>query len=289
MKYLLTFGGGLGDIILSYLMLESGYIKSLKEREPNCKIRAAIMSHNPNVVEFFAHTLAIDEIFYKPWDGNPFDFFRYSGDGCTPMEITGQSTNVCAPIARGLELNPTLGGLSYERPEIYMDEEEIEVARDILSGGKFIVLHPFAGAAHRNMERSFDLIKVIDALCDAGVRVVVVGGTSNRIEGSETTLVEELSYERDGLVNLVNKHSVRLHAYLTTRAHRFIGTMSCYSCAAIPFKVPCLVFADVHRSQAPKGFPWNGIMDLYNKNETKLYHFDQLPKDIFERIVRFAK
>ena len=290
--YLLIYGGGFGDVILSYLMLEAGYIKALKEREPNCKIRVAIMSHNPGAHKIFEHWLLVDEILFKEWDNNPAEFFRYASEGCTLIGSPG-SSQCCDSSRRWVqELCPVLKDFNYEQPPLYLSPEEQRIANDIISGGNFVAFHPFGGYQPRSWQGKVDIKTVIDNLCDAGIRVVLLGGSSDRIVGHTQRLIEQFEYERPGLVNLVNRHSIMLHSYICSKADRFIGAMSCFSCVAVAHKIPSLLIAlsqDESFMNLPVTEQWAGVTNLYRKNNFQIYYFEKVPNDINDKILAFCK
>ena len=291
--YLLTYGGGFGDVILSYLMLETGYIKALKEREPDCKIRVAIMSHNPASPFIFEYNLLIDEILYRDWDNNPKEFFKQVSEGCITIGSPGSSQCCDSSRCWTHELHATLKDLTYEQPLIYLTPEEQKIADDIIAGGSFVAFHPFGGHPPRSWQGKVDIKKVIDELCNAGVRVVLLGGSSDRIVVHKQKLIEQFDYERPGLVNLVNKHSMMLHSYVCSKAVKFVGTMSCYNCVAVAYKIPILFITQQEEDEffmnSPINKQWAGITNLLKKSKAQVYFFGKLPTDLIDRIVKFCK
>lgn len=298
--YLLTYGGGFGDVLLSYLILETGYIKALKEREPDCKIRVAIMSHNPVSRSIFEHHPLIDEILYEDWNENrKKEFFRQTSEGCVTIESPGLVENFglvpgsvqCCASTKSTELHLMLKDLTYEQPTIYLIPEEQKIADDIVSCGKFVAFHPFGGYLPRSWQGKVDIKKVIDDLCDVGVRVILLGGSSDRITDHKQRLIEEFDYERPGLVNLVNKHSMMLHSYVCSKADKFIGTMSCYNCVAVAYKIPILfltIQGDESHMCSPITDQWAGITNLLKKSRAQVYFFGKLPADLTDKIVTFC-
>src|ERR1035437_2284050 len=168
-NYFLSLGGGLGDVIIGYL-LGTGRLKALRVREPDCHIRFAIISVNPEVNIFFENCNLVDEIIYAPWNEDQLPFWSKAGEG-------------------RVQLSSIESELEYVQPEIFMDEAETIIANE-LKGEKYVAFHPFAGSPERDWQHKINLIEVIDKLCDSGIRVVLLGGSSKRIG---INLIEQLN------------------------------------------------------------------------------------------------
>jgi len=77
-KYATVIGGGLGDVILSYLTLHPTYLADLKRREPDSFVRVAAYTVNRNAVtEFLRFCPWIDELVVADWKGN---YDKYAAD-----------------------------------------------------------------------------------------------------------------------------------------------------------------------------------------------------------------
>jgi hypothetical protein len=261
--YVVRIVGGLGDTILRYLLPgDCGYVEGLRRREPRARIVCALMSTNPRAAEFVSPLF--DGVICGPWDGDERGFLaRWSA-------------------ARSIDRS--LG--AWRRPAIVLSPEERAVA-DELDG--CIALHPFAGTDNRDWSRRVDLMALVDRLCAAGLRVAVLGGSSSRREGrgavTEREIVERFDMERPGLTNLVNRASVRLQALVASRARRFVGSFSCYHCAAFAMDTPALVLAGIEfKSFFAQAHPVYGTMS--ERPQTQIHYFED--GDLASRILKFA-
>lgn len=268
MKFGIALKGGLGDLLLGYLMpgSESGYLAELKAAEPSAFVRCAIMSTASNGADFFSECPWFDEIIFADWDGE----WR----GFRDRALTGYSRIESAVR-------------TWRQPPIFLKADE--------TGFKapYVVLHPFAGTPNRDWRgKVIDIKRLIDALCDAGLQVVLLGGNSLRRQGRQapvsTALTEQFDYERSGLTNLINRASVRLQAYLTTRASCFIGTLSSYHCAALAVGIPAFVLTCADLA----GFV-STVHPVYGRmSERPHAHFaflQDLPHDVISQMVGFSR
>jgi ADP-heptose:LPS heptosyltransferase len=130
--------------------------------------------------------------------------------------------------------------------DVYLSGEEEELFQEI-SADPYIVLHPFAGEKKRIRIQPDAYKYLVDKLIDQyDMKVVVVGGTykrDRRLKNIPSTIVHEVfKYEREGLVNLVNKSSLRLPTKLTINAQAFAGAHSAFMCAAWERRIPTVAF-----------------------------------------------
>ncbi len=236
-RFYMSEGGGLGDLMDSYLgrVREWGYFQDVKEKHPDCKIRVVLCIHNEQSRDFLEANPYIDELIWKPYmhDGSPvYDAFR------------GDFVN----ISQALKLRQ----YTYNTPQIYLTEADKLIVDPIIAAGDYVFMHPFAGEHRRTWSSHYEIKNFIDALIDAGQKVVVVGGTYERTSYLDSKLGDDLNkgvieevldYEREGLFNLVGKCNARIAAYLTQKASRFIGTHSCYVLVAWRAGIPTLCVA----------------------------------------------
>lgn len=289
-KYILMYGGGFGDVLLNYLMLEAGYLESLKEKEPDCKIVVAIMSHNISSRSIFENHPLIDKIIYKECDNMYSKFFHEMSKDYTIIKAHGS-------LQYGFSIQTQreyilLDNLIYKQPSFYLTDKEKMTADNILSMKNFTVIHPFAGEESRSFKNKLDLRKIIDNLCNSGTTVVLLGGSSDRTIINSCRLTEEFDYERDKLVNLINKHSAALQSYICSNATNFIGTMSCFSCVAEACKIPSMVFGPLKNKHYLKPYvvgQLKHIFHLYMENSTEVHYYENLPLDINDQIKRFCE
>lgn len=227
MKVAISYRGGVGDLLLAHLREGSaaGRVQALRREHPGAFVRLAIMPTVADAVGLFAGAPEVDELVYRPWDGSGSAF-----EGAA-----------CAGFFRMPE------GLAWERPQIPLSPDEAEQAEALEAGEGFVVLHPFAGTDDRDWRGKLEAAAVARAIVAAGWRVVVLGGSTIRREGRgevrEVSRPELAAFEIPGVVNLVDRASLRLQAHLATRARRFVGAFSSFHCAALACGVPAYLVA----------------------------------------------
>lgn len=253
--------GGLGDVFVTYLHSghDAGYFKSLKEKYPNSKVKFFISSVNPSSGSFLTHNPHIDEIVFAEFSQDWYERIAAS--------VGDYRRFSCDELAE----------LTWERPELHLDEAETRMVEEIKSLGKYVVLHAFSGGLERSWQGRMDVPRVIDAICDQGYPVVAVGGSSMRLN-EYRSIKEHLPYKKDGFHNLLNQQTCRLHAYVTANAWRFIGSASCYSCIAAEYGVPSLLFADRH-SQWQLENDQGGVFSMLRAAKTPLHCWTDMPAD----------
>jgi len=213
-----TLGGGLGDVFYLYTKGENGwgYIKSLKEKYPQVRVNVMCATHNPQTVEFIKYNPYINDVKEYGWvlDGN---------------EIWNKYNNGAVKLNSNKEL---LSTLKFATPCMYLNKQDQITVNTVVTKGKFILIHPFAGEPHRIAMPASEYIPLIDCLIDEmGFNVAIVGASylrTNRILVESKP--EELNYERDGVFNLIDKANCRVVAALAKQQHHFIGCWSAYSC-----------------------------------------------------------
>ena len=231
--------GGLGDVARVYLKDERywGYLKYLKKRYPESKIKILSRCHTPQVEEFFKYNPYIDEFREFGWivDGNP---------------LVEKYKNGAIYIDKILKRHPKM---KWEQPVLHLGEEDKAVVENIAKNSYgIIVMHPFAIRQALDIE---EFHYMADNLIDKyGYTVVYLGGTHNRYHNlrleSKFTLgidiVEESDYERPGLYNLLNKSNCRVGYRLIELCDGFVGHCSCFNIAAwihskrsVVFSPPC--------------------------------------------------
>jgi len=231
-KIYLTLGGGLGDVIYDYMGGHRGWdkLESLKKAHPNIKIKVMASTHNPQTLELLKYNPYIDEVEEFGWqtDGKPL--FLKHANGYIDIQQIKQITST----------------LPSKTPKIYLGEEDKQILEQIVGRGSFVFVHPFAGLNDRIPFKPTDqFIKIIDAVIDNTKHNVFVIGANHVRANRENPIdiIEELNYEREGLFNLVNKPeaNIRLALGLVEKAHSFIGSWSCYSCAFWTLKKKTIV------------------------------------------------
>ena len=224
-------------------------------------------------VELFAHHGAQGVDFLA---GNP-----YVDEVCHTHGLPFNPYKIAAKRAGDYRLLTVADKLVWERPEIYLTAEEQHVANDILSGGPYVAFHPFAGDSDEEKRRfQIDPNAILKALDVAGIRVVVLGGPG-----------ESVSFSGPNVINMIGKYSVRLHVYLVAHSQKFIGSMSCYNCAALEYEIPSLIFAPPHH---PRDADTRRLVNEYTfdifammKKTATVMYWDDLPQEIGQAVVQW--
>lgn len=235
-KIYIQTGGGLGDIVRCYLKDEPywGILKSIKQQNKDTDILVVSSSHNPEVESFFKYNPYINKVKELGW------------------MVDGRE--LAKNTARGYALIDTIYSkisARYERPEIFLGPEDMDVYKKVKEAGEYIFVHPFAMRAAMPLE---DFVYMIDEIIDnSKYNIVVVGATHERTArkgatgpndpGGKLLIKEELEYERPGLFNLTNKANVRIAMRLCQEANGFLGHCSCYNIVAWIHGIKSFVFS----------------------------------------------
>jgi ADP-heptose:LPS heptosyltransferase len=122
---------------------------------------------------------------------------------------------------------------------------------DRLTVTDYVVIHPFAGRPDRATMPEEGYIPIIDRLIDKGLIVIVIGGGKD----------EMFTYAAKGLVNLVNKASVRVAVNLVLGCKGFIGSHSSMILPAWYKNVKTVCIVPPYHDG---GQPWNEFWDSNN-------------------------
>lgn len=268
MKYAIHYQGGIGDALLAFLRPggDAGYVANLKRGEPDAFVRCAVMTTTPEMSEIFCHVPQFDEVVYRPWDG---EGGRFRADAMRDHFAV-----------------PRDG--AWSQPEVPLTPAERLLADELESGGPFVALHPFAGTSNRSWEGSqVNPAAIVGAIAASGMRVLVLGGSSSRREGRGAVRVVErpelFDVEMPRAVSLVNRASIRLQAYLASRAARFVGTFSCFHCVALARGIPAFLVAPAElRPFFALEHPAYGRLDARSGSRIEYFGADTLEERIVE-------
>jgi len=223
-KLYISCGGGLGDLIRSYLKdnVDWGYLKPIKETWPNTRIRAIITCHNTAARDFLEYNPYIDEVLAFPYqiDGSPI--INKHSQGYVHIGKAGMKQAV-----------------KHQMPEVYIHPGDEPIYKEIVDRGNYIVINPFGGVPAKKCLPIEEWVLLVDKLIDVlGYNIIATGGSHHRIcfknDGGRTRVgtdevrepMEEIfEYEREGLTNLVGRH-VALATKLAMKANGFIGNYS---------------------------------------------------------------
>lgn len=266
-----VMSGGLGDIILSTLHpgCDLGYFKALKERGDMTKVDMwchhgeqgkTLLGLNP-YIDQCEHTKDL-----------PYNLYRHSAGRAGQFRLLTREEKATLP---------------WERPEIYLSPEEQTLADKILSPGPITTFHAFANPGAAREDRAFgnhiNLSSMIAALCEGGVRVVLLGGPGEAIA----------CRPHPNLINLIGRPTVRLQTYLVSKSQKFIGGMSCFNCAALEFGVPSIIFAPTDHT---RGGDTRRLINEYTfdifammRKTARVYYWDELPANLNQVVVDFGR
>ena len=223
-------GGGLGDMIKHYFWGNHGwrYLKPIKEKYPNTKIKLITTCCNPIGHSLFENIPYLDEIEPHPWV-----------DPNRPWEQLNKYIKDYNNLAKTKDLEIT----ESIPTEVYLNQKDKETLAEYTPDNKYIIMHPFAGDSIRMnlpVQEYFPLAKLL--INEFGYTVIVIGGQSQRVIGKiSRTINEQFPYESDGLINLINKVNLRVACALTLSASHFIGTNSAFYCVRLATKKPASI------------------------------------------------
>jgi hypothetical protein len=231
--------GGIGDLLIAMMRPGShlGYFPALRAR-----------GHSTMVVAH-ANTDAAAALF----EALPYvDYLKFRG----------MTRKIDTSEGRSFEALKRWNGLPWMQPAIALDDGEAASLR-ALTREPYVAVHITASLPHK-VPPEFE--KLLAGLREAGVRVVLLGVEpndmapavkGNRVRGFRSLVGGEI----------LVPPQLRLHVALAQGARKFIGTLSCFNCAAQLASVPSFVIVDrslkeptIYRMMAQNGAivePWN--------------------------------
>lgn len=213
MKLFTQTAGGIGDIILHMMKPGShlGYFPALKARGDSTMF--SVRANTDAAIQLLERLPYVDHIAFR-----------------------GRTLRIEGPP--GYEALRTWDGLPWQQPQLALDDEEQNILTYI-TREPYIAVHMAAsepGRAPANPE------KLLAGLAMTGRRVVLLGvetnddGPSvsgNRLEGIRSKLA--------GTPHILLPPKLRLQVMVAQRATKFIGTVSCFNCAAQLAHVPSFI------------------------------------------------
>lgn len=233
--------GGLGDVIQVYLSdpatpeewagfpnkFPSGdpthaiwfrRLEDFKKCWPDVAVKLIMASHNARSAELFEYHPCIQEVITRPYTTNVVVDGKY--DWLSDDEYWYNIHHMYGGAERYAKYKSS-------SPVIYMSAEERGIVREIVSRGKFVLMHPFAGLRSRAVLPYYRYNQLAKKLNREGYNVVVVGGSFRRnVDGDNSEVAESFRYSGNGIVSLVDRVSVRVSVALALEASGFIGTHS---------------------------------------------------------------
>lgn len=269
LKIFTPIAGALGDVLENYLDGELGYFRALKSAGAVTAVKLwAVNNQSPELFRFNPY---VDHVLTEPFAlaaGRTGGFRAWAAKSEPTFRLMTDAEHA----------------LPWERPQFFLSPPERQVAAEIEAAGPYVALHLFAGKPERRLDSiALHLIEHVSR----HARFVILGGDSTRTEYAPDHIREHSPVE-DGLnlFNLVNKHSVRLHAHLASKAARFIGSVSAYNSVAQSCGVPALIFGSPQnrRDMIAGGSVFKKMRD----NRTRIYYLDDLP-DVPRVVGEFLK
>ena len=270
MKFYIHTGGGLGDMVKHYFWGHLGwkYIESIKDKYPNSKIKLTTTCSNPIGSDIFKFNPYIDEKETYPWH--------------SPNVVWSGLKNKTIGYSNLAEINKTLENknLIARSPKvIYLGDTDKKDLVKFQPKEKYIVMHPFAGDTIRMslpIKEYFALAQ--QYINKLNCKVLIVGGNSQRVIGKTDRIIKEIfPFEDKGIINLVNKISIRTALRLTQEASCFLGTNSSFFCVRLSLNKPAIVFFN---KTARKKSIWKlpKTSDIYHvaTKENKCMHHKQV-------------
>ena len=208
--------GGIGDILLGMMKPGShlGYFPALKARGDSTMLE--VRANTDDAIQLFERLPYVDHVAFR---------------GKTLR--TGRPPNY--------QILKTWDGLPWQLPQLALDDSEQRILADI-AREPYIAVHMGAAQPNRvppNPER------LLAGLAKTGRRVVLVGVepgddtppiNGNRTAGLRSKLV--------GTDFIILPPKLRLHVAVTQRAAKFVGTASCFNCAAQLAHVPSFLLVN---------------------------------------------
>lgn len=270
-------GGGLGDVVRCYLKDEQfwGYLSWFKQHYTNSYIKILSTSHNLAVEEFFKYNPYISEFKEFGWDiqGRPI-VSTYKQDFILFQDVLSKYKDK-----------------KWAQPIYYLREQDnVEVNKIIQPNIQTIIIHPFAIRRALGIE---EFIYITDKLIDNfGYQVVFIGATNNRIYNKDIEptyskgidMIEECTYERPGLINLLNKSNIRIAYKLIELCNGFIGQCSCFNMAAWIHKKRTVTFSrhferDLMTHSKTYAWPiidrWPSCKNFFDDEDTPRQHSNE--------------
>lgn len=275
--YYATLMGGLGDILLVYLLQNnpSGYFKSFKEKYGDCKLKVLIISTNHHAKDILEANPYVDEVIYFPFISNYAEVSRQTAEEHKLIGIGHVTPN-----------------LTWERPDFHLNPEDQQRYNEIIALPNLVCLHPFAGGdisswcAQKGREH---VEKVVKYIVDQGFNVAILGGNFVKKENQYTfDMNENWNFNNPGIINLVNQCSIKIQCKLAANAKYFVGNGSCYSCVAAAMKKPSLLFLPEHLIQYIEPNE-GGVFGAFARNDTKIFTWNQYPERPEEVIVNWLR
>jgi hypothetical protein len=216
MKLFSQITGGIGDILL-YMMRSGshlGYFPALKARGDSTML--SVHANTDAAIQLLERLPHVDHIQFR-----------------------GKTLRIDGP--KDFEILRTWDRLPWQQPHLALDDEEQRILADI-TREPYIAVHVAASQSNKAPPHTD---KLLAGLAATGRRTVVLGVETsddgpaimgNRMEGMRAKLA--------GTPHILLPPKLRLHIAVAQHATKFIGTLSCFNCAAQLAHVPSFVLVN---------------------------------------------
>lgn len=215
-RYYLAYGGGLGDVVYSYLHDPcAGMLRHLVEDE-GATVRVYTQCHNDGVADVFKHHPYIHEHIAESWQlPSEAETERFKNP------IDGH-----LPVSRHVKVRERLS----IAPILYLTTEERQFIDELRNRGDYlIVLQPFAGLYERDAFNDVTLERLVRTILDRrpSAHVVIMGRNHGRSAGGgEAQRIERVGFTHPNVTDLIDRAGIRVCHTLTERADAFCGSHS---------------------------------------------------------------
>jgi ADP-heptose:LPS heptosyltransferase len=236
-KLYVSTGGGLGDTIYNYFCKKDWKsISSIKEIYPEIEIMAIFHSHCKEASSIACFNPFIDSTLSYRWYGKG-NKKKFNWKQLLAKDII--------PVKRFINKNK----IEAKRNKIYLSPTE-QIQFNKLTQQPYIVLTPFAGSSRRTFLPLLDPNRhclpqetFIELANEQSKKIqVIILGQSKTINDHHCNKGTTITGLDSGILNLINKASVRLTTELVRNAKAFVGTHSSQLVAAWTNNVPSVYF-----------------------------------------------
>jgi hypothetical protein len=233
-KVYFVCGGGFGDCLGHWMTGELSYAPAVKAASPTTRIHVLCFSSSTSILEVLEGNPAFDsaEVVSCLGDAPAAARRRLEADGCVHW---GSAFDQRA--------------LRIAFPRVHLAAGEEDQVREIVTGGPFVVFHPFnsagTGMAATHFDTNVDCRRIAKLAQEAGYRVVQVGGDWTHVP-TYNRLREGLNLNLPDVIDLTNRVSARVTLAVAMAADKFIGSSSAWWVASVYSGVPSFVVLPSH-------------------------------------------
>ncbi len=237
-KVSIWVGGGLGDVIMNCLANPKSHcedgddgfpthnhlaavwlrrLEDFKNKHSDVHIKIVSTSHCSGTAELFESNPYIDAVIQFPWtvdDPHTERLLYYDLEEYKALTVK-KPTRIPVeeeynPIKWFYDYKDYLSGL----PCIQLNDDDRDTLNEIITGYKYITMHPTAGAIDREIVPIKKYIDIAKEFIKRGYCVIILSGSSIGIKHEE------------GIINLTGLVNARISTTLVLESSGFVGTHS---------------------------------------------------------------